>query len=121
MTRRALAQIVGFWFLILVSPAMSTVTSFTDNCYYCKYVLTTGTAARCTAVPDGAEGNAVCQQDDTLPWPAGPTCSLSGDACFNTVVNGGGGGSTGGGGGGGCTVSGGAPCPPWCGACNRTP
>jgi hypothetical protein len=121
MTRKGLALLGGLSLLALASPAVSTVTTFSDNCYYCKFVLPTGNAAHCREVPSDANGNTVCEEDDTLPWPVGPTCSLSGDACFNDVVNGGGSSSGGGGSDGSCTVTGGNSCPPWCGACNRTP
>ena len=86
------------------------------GCFNCKYIHLTSEAAICSgAAPlQGGEGW-ICYEDDTLPWPDGPTCWTNGQACTNGGDGGGGTGSSSGGGSDPCATSG--FCPAQCFSC----
>src|SRR5215207_8777252 len=101
--------------LIVSSFAGAATADVYYGCFVCRPVDLTSTASECSGVGDNGTGDGTrCVESYTLPWPAGPTCSLSGNPCYNTVVTGGGGGSSGGGGGSTCAYDGNGYCAPWC-------
>ena len=108
--------------LVLAGGALATGAAgeVYYGCFICDPVGLTGIAAECQGVGDNETGDGTrCRQDNTLPWPAGPSCSLSGNPCYTTVVDGGGdGGGPTTGGGGSCRYESGY-CAPWCAACNQ--
>src|SRR3954447_17507899 len=92
--RVRLAGLALLFFLLGAGNALAHISTY-YGCYNCKTIHLTSEAAICSgAAPlQGGEGW-ICYEDDTLPWPSGPTCWTNSQPCTN---GGDGGGGTGGG------------------------
>ena len=100
MRKGSAVRLAGFALLLLMAGAENARAAITTyyGCYNCQYVHLTGTAEECrpAGVLQGGEGW-TCYEDNSLPWPAGPSCWTNGQACTNGGTGGGTGSASGGG------------------------
>lgn len=119
MRKGAGVRLAGLGFLLFVlgaGNAGATITTY-YGCYNCEYVHLMGPAEDCRpAAPlRGGEGW-ICYEDNSLPWPDGPSCWTNGQACTNGGDGGGSGGGSAGGGSDPCATMG--FCPAQCFSCS---
>lgn len=119
MRKGANVRLVGVGLLLFILGAGNGVAKITTyyGCYNCKSIHPTSEAAICSGagVLQGGSGW-ICYEDDTLPWPDGPTCWTNGQACTNGGDGGAGTGGAGGGGSNPCATNG--FCPAQCFSCS---
>src|SRR4029077_14351525 len=82
-------------FLVLGAGTASATTTTYYGCFICKSTTLTGLGAICDGVGvlQGGDGWE-CYEDNTLPWPDGPSCWVAGGPCTNGGDGGGGSGGT---------------------------
>ena len=117
MRKGASVRMVGLLLFTLgAGSARATITTY-YGCFNCSYIHPTSEAAFCSGAGalQGGEGW-ICYEDDTLPWPDGPTCWTNGQACTNGGTGGGGTGGSSGGGSNPCATTG--FCPSQCFSCS---
>jgi hypothetical protein len=101
------------WLLLLALGAVSASATTYYGCFICKYRPVVGIGATCDQVGDGQNGDGwKCDEVNDLPWPDGPSCTLSGGPCLNSNAGGGGSGT-----GGSTTCQTSGFCPAECFSC----
>ena len=117
MKKREGLGLVALGLLLFTLGAGHAVASTTYyGCLRCRNITPTGMGATCQGVGplEGGDGW-ICHEDNTLPWPDGPSCWVAGGLCTNGGDGGGLGGGGLGSGGSACQTSG--FCPAECFSC----